>query len=330
MDTLHSMRTFARIVELGGFSAAARSLRMSPAMATKHVASLERRLGVSLLTRTTRKVAATEAGVRYYERCVEVLRAADDADALVSHEAVAPSGVLRITAPVELGNAHIAPMVAALVTANPELAVHLELTNRVIDLAEEGLDAAIRVAPALDTAASGRQLATSRLLVVASPAYLAAHGRPRAPADLARHAVLCFSVGRRDRWRFARGGSTTEIQVAPRVTSSSSEALRQAACDGAGIVQLPTFVAGRDLADGRLVPLFTAFDTGHLKIHVVYPQRRFHPARLRVLVDALLARFGVDPERDPFWPAAPAGEPSRAAAPRRRPRTDAGRFRRSQ
>lgn len=324
MDTLTSMRAFVRVVDLSGFAAAARSLGMSPAMVTKHVAHLERRLRVSLLTRTTRRVSPTEAGARYHARCVEVLRAVDEADGVAGRQAEAPSGTLRVTAPSELGDRHVAPLVAPLLASWPELSIDLRFTNRVIDLVEEGIDVAIRVAPRLDTALAGRQLATSRMLPVASPDYLRRHGTPKRPQDLRRHVALRFALGSYRSWPFVRGGVTVAVEPEVRLESISSEALRRAACDGAGIALLPTFVAGDDLAAGTLVPLLTDWHAGVLGVHAVYPQRRYHPARLRVFIDALLARLGSDPLADPFWNAprlnrGRARGPAPAPATRRRP-----------
>ncbi|RPH65462.1 MAG: LysR family transcriptional regulator [Burkholderiales bacterium] len=324
MDTLASMRAFVRVVDLSGFAAAARSLGISPAMVSKHVAHLERRLRISLLTRTTRRVAPTEAGARYHAHCVEVLRAVEEADHAAGHQAEAPSGTLRVTAPTELGDRHIAPMVAPLLAAWPELSVELQFTNRVVDLVEEGIDVAVRVAPRLDTALTGRRLATSRLLPVAAPDYLHRNGTPRRPADLRRHVALRFAFGSFQGWPFTRGGATELVEPNVRLQSASAEALRLAARDSAGVALLPTFVVGDDLRAGTLMPLLTDWQVGGLGIHAVYPQRRYHPARLRVFIDALLARFGGDPQADAFWndPGVSRGR-ARGSAPapaiRRRP-----------
>ena len=186
MDRLTSMRVFARVVELAGFAAAARDVGLSTAMVSKHVAALERRLGIALLARTTRRVVPTEAGQRFYAHCIEILRAVDEAELEAGAQALEPMGCLRITAPVELGQRHLAPLLAPLLRRHSQLSVWLDLSNRVVDLVEEGLDVAIRVAPALDTALRGRQVTSSRLLTVAAPSYLRRHGLPRTPDALAR------------------------------------------------------------------------------------------------------------------------------------------------
>lgn len=302
MDQLTSMRVFVKVVELCGFSAAARTLDLSPAMVSKHIASLERRLGVPLLARTTRRVVPTEAGQRYHAHCVEILRAVDDAEQEVGTQAQEPVGCLRVTAPVELGQRHLAPLLPPLLRRFPKLTIWLDLSNRVVDLVEEGLDVALRVAPALDTALRGRQLTTSRLLLVAAPSYLRRHGVPKSPEALAQHATLSFVYGPGRHWAFVRDGQSRTVDVAPRLLSTSSDAVREAACAGAGIAMLPTFLVDDALARGALRAVLPGWSLGTLKIHALHPNRRTHPARLRVFLDALVARFGPDPEADGFVP----------------------------
>ena len=301
MDRLTSMRVFARVVELSGFAAAARDVGLSTAMVSKHVAALERRLGVPLLARTTRRVAPTEAGQRFHAHCIEILRAVDEAELEAGAQALEPVGCLRITAPVELGQRHLAPLLAPLLRRHPQLSVWLDLSNRVVDLIEEGLDVAIRVAPELDTALHGRQVTSSRLLTVAAPSYLRRHGVPRTPDALSSHPTLAFAIGAGQHWVFARGDEQQTVKLVPRLLSTSSDALRQAACDGAGVAMLPTFLVDDEIASGRLRPVLRDWSLGTLKIYALYPARRTHPARLRVFLDALLGRFGGDPEVEGFY-----------------------------
>lgn len=304
MDRLTSMRVFVRVVDLNGFAAAARALGLSTAMVSKHVAALERRLGVALLARTTRRVAATEAGQRFHAHCVEILRAVDEAEQEVGAQAQSPLGCLRITAPVELGQRHLAPLLPPLLRRHPQLSVWLDLSNRIVDLVEEGLDLAIRVAPVVDSALRGRQLTSSRLLAVAAPSYLRRHGTPKTPEALSRHATLGFAVGAGLSWVFSRDGARHAVDIAPRLLSTSSDAVRQAACAGSGIAMLPTFLVDDELAQGLLRPVLGDWSLGTLKIHALYAARRTHPARLRVFLDALAERFGPDPEADGFVAAA--------------------------
>lgn len=303
MDHLTSMRVFVRVVDLAGFAAAARTFDLSTAMVSKHVAALERRLGVPLLARTTRRVAPTEAGLRFHGHCVEILRAVDEAEQEVSAQAQEPVGCLRITAPVEFGQRHLAPLLPPLLRRHAQLSIYLDLSNRVVDLVEEGLDVAIRIAPALDTALRGRQVTTSRLLLVAAPAYLRRHGTPKSPEALVQHATLSFSLGPGRHWVLTRHGERRAIDVTPRLLATSSDAVREAALAGAGIAMLPTFLVDDALARGALRIVLPAWDIGTLRIYALHPNRRTHPARLRVFLDSLVERFGPDPDADGFAPA---------------------------
>lgn len=301
LDTLEGMRVFARVVELGGFAAAARRLEMSPAMATRHVAALEERLGARLLQRTTRQVRPTEAGRVYYERCVELLQGLEEADAAVGTVTVRPQGTLRVTAPVEFGNQHLVGPVIEFMQRHPGLAVMLDLSNRLVDVVDEGYDLAVRVTHAPDPALVARRLAVSRMRVVASPDYLAAHGHPGEPAALAERDCLCFAVpAARDHWSFRRDGAAATVKVRSRLLSTSSAALLGGVLAGAGVSWLPTFVCGEALRGGALVSLFPEYDVGALGIYVVYPHRRFLPAKVRLFIDFLVARFGGDSAADPW------------------------------
>lgn len=301
MDTLISMRAFVRVVELGSFAAAARSLGMSPAMVTKHVAHLEARTGARLLNRTTRQVRPTDVGEAYHARCVALLAGVEEAEAEAGARTTEPSGTLRITAPVEFGNAHLAPLMGVFMTLHPRIEIVLDLTNRAVDLVQEGFDVAIRIARSLDTGLVGKRLATSRFHVVASPGYLRAHGRPTEPKDLARHACLTFGLpAPREVWPFERDGRLEEVRIRPRLISTSAEVLCRAARDGAGITWLPSFVCGAELKAGTLVSLFPGHATGSLVIWALIPHRRLLPARTRAFLDHLVDALSGGPDVDPW------------------------------
>jgi DNA-binding transcriptional LysR family regulator len=297
------MRAFARVVDLGGFAAAARQLNLSPAMITKHVAYLERRTGVRLLHRTTRVVRPTDVGRAYYERCVELLAGIEDAERAAGAALSQPQGVLRITVPVEFGNAHFAGMVAEFMVQYPDITVELDFTNRVVNLIEEGFDLAVRIAKSLDSGLYGRKIATSHFHAVASPRFLKDHGRLASPAALAKCDCLCFAIPHPwDEWSFVKNGRTTQVKVKRRLLSSSSEALRFAACHDLGVALLPSFVCGADLRSGTLVSLLPDYERGSLGIFVLYPQKRALSAKLRVFLEFLATRMGSDPERDLWAP----------------------------
>ncbi len=312
MDTVESMRAFVRVVELGGFAPAARTLGISAGMVAKHVAHLEQRTGARLLDRTTRLVRPTDAGRRYHERCLSLLAGIEEAEALAGAEARELRGTLRVTAPTEFGNRHLAPLATSFLMAHPGLDLLLDFSNRVVDLVQEGFDLAFRVAPSLDTALVGRRLATSRFHVVASPDFLARHGRPEAPSRLADLPALAFSVpAMRDEWPFTRDGQQFRVAVRPRLVSSSSEALRLAARSGAGVSWLPSFVCGEDIADGSLVSLFPDHDAGSLGIWGLFPHRRLMPGRVRAFLDFVAEELGGDPAADPFEPPCEAAGATR-------------------
>ncbi|HEX5059392.1 MAG TPA: LysR substrate-binding domain-containing protein [Kofleriaceae bacterium] len=302
MDTVDGMRVFVRVAQRASFAAAARELRLSPAAVTKQVAALEARVGARLLDRTTRRVAMTEAGRVYLERCLECLQTFDDADASVSELSVAPRGQLRISAPVDM-HSQLPPVLAEFARTYPDVRIDLQLSNRAIDLVDEGFDLAIRAAPMLDGRHVARPLADLRLGVYASPQYLRAHGRPRKPADLARHRALVFVEPRlRNTWMFERDGKQTSVEVNATITGNSGDVLREMTTAGLGVFMAPSMVVDRAVAARQLERVLREWTVlPKPKLWAVYPHRRFLPAKVRLFVEALRAAFGGDPDRDPWW-----------------------------
>lgn len=304
LDTLESMRVFVRVVETGGFAAAARSLHLSPAMVTKHVAHLEARIGARLLNRTTRQVHTTAAGQTYFERCLAILTGVEEAETEAGAEATTPRGTLRITAPVEFGNDHLAAVAAEFLSRHTEFDLVLDFSNRQIDLVQEGYDLAIRVAREMGSGLVGRRLASSRFHVVASPSYLARNGQPATPEELANHRYLVFGIRLHGRPGPSSGRAVQRpCGWTPRVTATSSAALLQAACAGVGISLLPSFVCGGALTRRELVSLFPDFDLGALGVYALFPHRTLLPVRVRLFLDLLVERFGRDADGDPWQPA---------------------------
>lgn len=301
MDTLESMQVFVRVVELGSFAAAARGLDLSPAMVSKHIGHLEKRTGARLLNRTTRQVRPTEAGATYFEQCTAILRSIDAAEAEAGADTNMPRGTLRITAPTEFGNLHLPLVIAAFLERHPAIDITLDLTNRSVDIVQEGYDLAIRIARDLDTSLVGRCIALSRFHIVASPAYLEREGHPTEPAELARRHCLTFAVPHPwTTWSFRHGGEAQQVKITPRMLSTSAEALLQAARAGVGIGLLPTFVCGGALACGELVSLFPDCECGVLGIYILFPHRTLLPARVRLFIDFLVEAIGGGAERDPW------------------------------
>jgi DNA-binding transcriptional LysR family regulator len=297
------MRALVRVGELGGISPAARALGLSPSMVAKHIAHLEDRTAARLLDRTTRSVRPTPAGQAYLERVTAILDAVEEAEGLAASDTRALRGTLRLTAPVEFGQEHLAPLIVEFMAQHPEVVVVADFSNPTVDLVQEGFDLAIRIASTLDTALIGRRLARSRFFVVASPECLNRMGTPESPEDLAHRPALTFaSPAPRLDWPWTREGTSGAVRVAPQLLSTSSETLRRAAVAGAGFSWLPSFVCGRDIRDGRLVPVLEDLDWGSLGLYALYPHRRFVPSRLRVFIDFVAERLGGTAEGDPWAP----------------------------
>ncbi len=301
MDTLETLRVFVRVAYRNGFAAAARDLRLSPATVTKHVAALEERLGIRLLERTTRKVNLTEAGRVYYDRSLEVLHALADADAAVTELDRSPSGLLRVAAPVELGQTHIAELLAPFALAHPKIVLDVRLANRAPDLVDEGFDVSIRVVRPNDAFPYvSRALAVSRLGLWATPAYLRAHPKIRRPEDLAAHRHLVFTDPVvNDVLTFEKGPIVKRIAIRPAMLSNSAELLRVALLASAGTALMPSFMIQPDAAAGRIERVLPEWSCGELRFMALYPQRRFLASRVRALLEALQAAYG-DGARDPW------------------------------
>jgi DNA-binding transcriptional LysR family regulator len=300
MDTLVSMRVFVRAVEAESLAAAARRLKLSPATVTKHVQGLERRLGTRLLNRTTRRFSLTEAGAAYYERCRTSLAEVEAAEAAARSLGAQPRGHLRITAPMYFAPSELRPIIQGFIERYPDITVEVLVTNRRIDLVEDGLDLAVRIAAdALEPSLIARRLATSRLLTCASPTYLQRAGVPRQPPDLLRHRCLTTTLFRLDEgWVFSRDGKSETLALPITLQSNNNELLCEAAADGFGITIQPTINIWRNLATGRLTRILEDWSPGELGVFVVYPSRRDLPAKTRLFIDYLTARFPKGPRHD--------------------------------
>jgi DNA-binding transcriptional LysR family regulator len=317
MDSVQSMRVFARVAQRSGFASAARDLRLSSAAVTKHIASLEARVGARLLNRTTRKVSLTEAGRVYLEHCLECLQAFEAADASVSELSSLPRGLLRVTAPVEYGNTHLPPIIAAFVARYTDIVVDLRLSNRMVDMVEEGIDIGLRFAVSLDASYVARPLASSRAALWGAPAYFRAHGRPRRPEDLSQHRCLVFSEpSPRDEVVFERDGRQTRVKLNSLLLSNSGEALVAMACLGVGLTFLPSFLAAAEHRAGRIEPVLLDWSMPTGRLFAIYPHRRLLSAKVRAFFEALRATYGDDPARDPWWPRG-LSKPRRGAVKRR-------------
>jgi DNA-binding transcriptional LysR family regulator len=298
MDKLDSIRAFTKVVQHGGFSAAARELRLSRSAVSKYVIDLERELGVQLLVRTTRSTALTENGQVYYERCLAILADLDEADLAVARLQAEPRGILRVNAPMSFGTLHLGRAIADLMAQYPELQVALVLSDEVVDVVQEGFDVTLRIGDLPSSSLIARRIAPALRAVCASPAYLAQHGTPQHPDDLRRHACLTYGhLATGAQWKLTGPDGDHWIHVPWTLCTNNAEVLRDAAVMGRGIALLPTFIAGADLQEGRLRTCLTEYKAPEISLYAIYPPTRHLSVKVRVFIDFLLARFGGRP----YW-----------------------------
>jgi DNA-binding transcriptional LysR family regulator len=294
-NTLASMEMFVRVVEAGSFAAAAEASGVTSTMVSKHIKSIEQRLGATLLHRTTRRQQLSDVGRLYYERCKQALAEVALAEASASELQASPRGRLRMIAPVSFGSHSLVPALADYMALHPEVSIELTLDNRRPNLADGGHELGILIGDATDAGLVARPLRPYRRVLAASPAYLERHGCPRHPHDLASHACLGLSYWRRsDRWRLiGPDGSTCAVTVQGRFTANQGNALRIAALSGIGIVLQPEPVLADDLATGRLLPVLPGWSLTPSPMYLIYPQDLHPTAKLRSAIDFLMERFGV-------------------------------------
>ncbi|MDH0342291.1 MULTISPECIES: LysR family transcriptional regulator [Chromobacterium] len=293
MDRFSEIRAFVCVAELGSFAAAAERLELSRAMVTKLVSSLEGRLGVRLMHRTTRRLSLTEAGETYLGQAGGLLAELDDLDARLSQGASSPVGRLRVSAPVSFGMRYLGRVVAGFHQQYPQIEVELNLNDRRVDLVEEGFDLGLRVSNLSDSSLVARRLARIRDLVVAAPSYLQRCGTPATPADLAEHQCLLYALTTQPNlWDFtAPDGSSGRVKVKGMLRANNGDILTDAAIHGMGVILQPRFLVEQGLAEGTLVPLLSDYDWHCLDLSAVYPARRHVPGKVRAFVDYLQQFF---------------------------------------
>jgi DNA-binding transcriptional LysR family regulator len=292
MDRFQEMRVFTAVVDAGSFVAAADALEMSKAAVSRYVSELEQRLGVRLLHRTTRRLSLTEEGEVFLARCRELLAGLDEAEAEVNERGGSAVGLLKVSAPVSFGVLNLAPLWADFMAAHPQLTLDLTLTDRMIDLVDEGFDMAVRIARLPSSSLVSRRLASTRMVLCASPRYLRKHGTPKHPQELAAHTVLAYNLlSTRDTWEFEGPQGTATVKVRPRLHTNSGDTCRAVALGHGGIVLQPSFLVDRDLQGGDLVEVMPKYRSSELGIHAVYPTRKHVPPKVRLLIDFLAVRL---------------------------------------
>lgn len=292
------LEVFVRVIEEGGFSAAARACRMTPSAVSKLIGRLEARLGVRLVNRSTRSLQLTPEGAAFYDRATQILGDLDTAEREAAAGA-SPRGRLRVNANVAFGRRYLAPLIPDFLARHPEVSLDLVLTDTVVDLMEQRADVAIRVGPLRESRLVARKLGESRVVVVASPAYLARHGTPRLPADLVAHNLLGFSFTRLvESWPFRTAdGGTVSVSPAGNALASDGETMLALVLAGLGLARLSQFQTHEEIAAGRLVPVLEDFNPGDREaIHAIFVgQGGYVPARVRAFLDYLARTIRLPP-----------------------------------
>jgi DNA-binding transcriptional LysR family regulator len=289
MDRLDAMQAFVAVADLQGFAPAARKLGLSPSGVTRLIAALEERLGVRLLQRTTRKVALTDVGTRYLERVRRILADVEEAESSAEGERTRPSGRLVVSAPIGFGRLHVSPLMSLYLARYPEVAAELRLTDRMVNLVEDGVDLAVRIGHLPDSTLVARHVGEMRRIVVASRAYLEQRGEPQTPEAIANHDTIQFGAATvAPEWRFVEDGREVRVMCTPRFTTNSADAAIQYAGQGGGLTRVLAYQAAEAIKAGRLRIVLEKFEPPALPIHAVYPTSRLLSAKVRAFIDLVI------------------------------------------
>jgi DNA-binding transcriptional LysR family regulator len=316
LDRFLALTVFAKVVEQGSFARAADRLGLSTSAVSRHVAELESHLDARLLNRTTRRLSLTESGQAFHSRCVQLLADLEEAEEAIGAAAIVPRGTLKLTCSMSFGIRHVAPAIADFRARHPQLRFDVELSDRAVDIVDEGIDLAVRIGSLGSQSLIARKIGVSELLCCAAPSYLARHTAPSVPADLAAHACLSYEYAtERKTWRFRdTQGREHEVKIAGPVHANNGQMLCALAVAGVGINLEPDFIVAPEVRAGRLVTLLPGYAVAPINIYAVYPSRRHLSAKVRAFVDFLAARFASNPE----WRMAPAALPPGKASGVRR------------
>ncbi|NHN83837.1 LysR family transcriptional regulator [Acetobacter musti] len=305
MDRFAALSAFVAVVDHGGFAPAARKLGLAPSSLTRQLNALEESLGTLLMNRSTRSVTLTEAGQQYYEDCRRILDDLNTADRSVSELSGPPSGHLRVSMPVAFGRLHVAPALPAYFQQCPQMRLDIQLTDTPVNLVEDRIDIAIRLGPLNTPSLIARKLAPHRRIICASPDYIGQHGVPLVPSDLSTHQCLLFDYLTSDNsWTLSRDGKRQKVPVSGHLRANGSEVLREAAIGGAGLLLMPTWLVGPDIAAGRLVPVLKEWSPSpnaeEGAISAVYLANRRGSKKVASFLDFLIDHFGMPPYWDRF------------------------------
>ena len=286
MDRIDAMHAFVTVADLQGFAPAARKLGLSPSGVTRLIAALEDRLGARLLQRTTRRVALTDVGARYLERARRILADVEEAESAAEGERTRPGGRLVVSAPIGFGRLHVSPVMSAYLKLYPEVSAELRLSDRVINLVEEGVDLAVRVGHLPDSTLVARHVGEMRRIVVASNDYLVRRGEPKSPGAVASHDTVQFgAMTAAPDWRFVEDGREIRVTIHPRFSTNSADAAIQYAEAGGGLTRVLAYQAAESLKARRLKIVLARFEQPAMPIHIVYPTSRLLSAKVRTFID---------------------------------------------
>lgn len=288
MDRLDAMHLFLRVAELGSFSAVAQQLGLARSVVTRQIAALETHLGVKLMVRSTRRLALTSAGTAYLEKCRVILNLVEAAETDVAEERLTPRGNIRISLPLSFGIKRLAPLLLDFSQRYPEVSLEMDYTDRRVKLIEEGIDLSIRITRRLELGDVARKIGTGQMRLIASPEYLARHGRPQHPAELAHHECLGYTASREiQSMQFMVDGQLKSFSLRSRINANNGEVLTEAAAQGLGITMQPDFIADGFIAAGRVESILLDFPIPELGIYAMLSSNQHVPYRVRVLMDFL-------------------------------------------
>jgi DNA-binding transcriptional LysR family regulator len=292
MDKFLEMRAFTQVVDAGSFIGAANAMQLSKAAVSRYVGDMEARLGVRLLNRTTRSLSLTEDGEVFYQRCKELLGGVESAEAEITSRSGEAIGQLKVNVPVSFGILHLASVWPVFKAAHPKVTFDVTLSDRVTDIVDEGFDLAIRISQLANSSLISRKLATTRIVMCASPDYLARAGMPLHPKEVAAHNVIAYSYwSARDEWEFTGPEGRVTVKTTPGIRTNNGDTCRAAALMHQGIIFQPTFMVGEDLAAGRLVEICPEYRSLELGVYAVYSSRQHQLPKVRLFIDFLVAHF---------------------------------------
>jgi len=299
MQDISAIPVFTAVIEQGSFSKAAEKLNITKSAVSKRISGLEAQLGVKLLHRTTRKLSLTEAGERYFRYAIQALHAAQEAENAATELQNVPQGTLRISVPMSFGRLHLAPIIPTFLKQYPQIEIHMDMSDTWSDVIAGGFDIALRAADLPDSSLIARKITKIHSVLCASPEYLTEFGTPKTPHALIQHNCLLYSYHSViNEWKFIKNDEEVTVQISGNYQVNNSEALRESVLQGLGIGRLTTFVAGKDIKEGRLVPILNTYKMPYQTLYAVFPEKQYMPVKIRVFIDFIISHLGGD---SPHW-----------------------------